>query len=74
MNAFGVEVSPVQIAVACAVGFPMLYIAARLLSRPKVDRHTERVKCVCGWSGVVSRYHGECPMCRAKLGSQVANS
>jgi hypothetical protein len=74
MNILGFDITITQMIVAVAVCLVVLFLLSRLLKRPKVDKHTERTKCSCGWSGVVSRFSGECPKCGNKLGSRIASS
>jgi len=54
--------------VAIAAAVAVLFIAARLLSRPKPSPHLEARRCPkCGWTGQVSRYKPVCPSCAARL-------
>ena len=76
MNVLGFDISITQMVVAGAVVLVALFLLrmiGRLFSRPKVDQHTERVKCGCGWSGVTSRFSGECPKCGVAIGSKIAS-
>lgn len=73
MNVLGFDISVLQLIIAGAVALVVLFVLSRLFKRPKTDQHTERVKCTCGWSGVVSRFSGECPKCGNTIGSRVAS-
>jgi hypothetical protein len=73
MNIGGFEVSVATIAIAAVAALLGLFLLSRMRTRPNVDRHTERVNCSCGWSGVVSRYKGACPQCGATIGARIAD-
>lgn len=73
MNILGFDITIAQMMIAGAVALVVLFLLSRLFKRPKVDQHTERTKCSCGWSGVVSRFSGECPKCGNTLGSRIAS-
>ncbi|GBC61652.1 hypothetical protein DENIS_2614 [Desulfonema ishimotonii] len=50
----------------------LLSMIRKLFKKPTPDKHTQFVRCDCGWQGQVSQYVGRCPKCNAPIGEQKA--